>query len=144
MLRLGNSWKNELNVKNFKRKYNIMLQTCNEKGVKSGIPVPIGSLHDLITWLTFGKRENSSLLKNFVSTNGKSILKIGNLRIFSRISQKWRLQRPPKVGSICCMRFCHPVTLAWFSIQILVISKFSKLSWNISLSITGLKSPFNS
>ena len=40
--------------------------------------------------------------------------------------------------------FCHPVTLAWFSIQILVISKFSKLSWNISLSITGLKSPFNS
>ena len=31
--------------------------------------------------------------------------------------------------------FCHPVTLAWFSIQILVISKFSKLSWNISKSI---------
>ena len=28
-----------------------------------------------------------------------------------------------------------PVTLAWFSIQILVISKFSKLSWNISKSI---------
>ena len=24
--------------------------------------------------------------------------------------------------------FCHPVTLVWFSIQILVISKFSKLS----------------
>ena len=33
--------------------------------------------------------------------------------------------------------FCHPVMLAWFSI--LVISKFSKLSW----SITGLKTPFN-
>ena len=30
--------------------------------------------------------------------------------------------------------FCHPVTLAWFSIQILVNSKI----------LTGLKSPFNS
>ena len=48
----------------------------------------IGSLHDLITWSTFGKHENSSLLKNFVSTSWKSILKLGNLRIFSRISQK--------------------------------------------------------
>ena len=38
----------------------------------------------------------------------------------------------------------HAVTLAWFSTQFLVILKFSKLSWNISLSITGLKSPFNS
>ena len=41
----------------------------------------IGSLHDLITWSTFGKDENSSLLKNFVSTSWKSIRKIGNLRI---------------------------------------------------------------
>ena len=48
----------------------------------------IGSLHDLITWSTFGKHENSSLLKNFVSRSWKSILKLGNLRIFSRISQK--------------------------------------------------------
>ena len=38
----------------------------------------IGSLHDLITWSTFGKDENSSLLKNFVSTSWKSIRKIGN------------------------------------------------------------------
>ena len=38
----------------------------------------IGSLHDLITWPTFGKHENSSLLKNFVSANWKSILKLGN------------------------------------------------------------------
>ena len=30
--------------------------------------------------------------------------------------------------------FCHPVTLAWFSIQILVNSKI----------LAGLKSPFNS
>ena len=30
--------------------------------------------------------------------------------------------------------------LSFFFFQILVISKFSKLSWNISLSITGLKS----
>ena len=42
----------------------------------------------VITWSTFGKHENSSLLKNFVSTSWKSILKLGNLRIFSRISQK--------------------------------------------------------
>ena len=48
----------------------------------------IGSLHVLITWPTFGKHENSSLLKNFVSTSWKSILKLGNLRSFSRISQK--------------------------------------------------------
>ena len=31
---------------------------------------------------------NSSLLKNFASTSWKSIFKIGNLSIFSRISQK--------------------------------------------------------
>ena len=48
----------------------------------------IGSLHDLITWPTFGKHENSSLSKNFVRTSWKSILKLGNLRIFSRISLK--------------------------------------------------------
>ena len=35
----------------------------------------------------------------------------------------------------------HPVTLAWFTIQILVISNFQKFHF---LSITGLKSPFNS
>ena len=34
--------------------------------------------------------------------------------------------------------FCQPVTLAWFSIQILIISKFSKLSWNISLQGSNL------
>ena len=47
----------------------------------------IGSLHDLITWPTFGKHENSSLFKHFVSASWKSILKLGDLRIFSRISQ---------------------------------------------------------
>ena len=50
--------------------------------------IVIGSLHDLITWSTFGKHENSSLLKPFLSRSWKSILKLGNLRIFSRISQK--------------------------------------------------------
>ena len=30
--------------------------------------------------------------------------------------------------------FCHPVTLAWFSIQILVNSKIFKLSFNLSLT----------
>ena len=62
----------------------------------------IGSLHDLIMWSTFSKHEYSTaLLKNFISTSWKSILKLGNLRIFSPISQKWRLQRSPKVRSIC-------------------------------------------
>ena len=42
-----------------------------------------GSLHDLITWSTFGKHEYSSLLKNFASTSWKSISKLGNLIIFS-------------------------------------------------------------
>ena len=51
----------------------------------------IGSLHDLITWPTVGTHENSSLLKNLVRTSWKSILKLGSLRIFSRISQKQRL-----------------------------------------------------
>ena len=46
------------------------------------------SLHDLITWSTFGKHEHSSLLKTFLSTSWKSKLKIAILRIFSRISQK--------------------------------------------------------
>ena len=48
----------------------------------------IGSLYDLITWSTFGKHENSSLLKNFVSTSWKSILKLISMRIFSCVSQK--------------------------------------------------------
>ena len=54
----------------------------------------------VITWSTFGKHENSSLLKNFVSTSWKSILKLGNLRIFSHTSQTIS-QQPPKVRSIC-------------------------------------------
>ena len=46
-----------------------------------------------------------------------------------------------------CMRknnFCQPVTLESFSIKILLNFDVFKLPWNISLSITGLKSPFNS
>ena len=43
----------------------------------------------------------------------------------------------------CVQIWTYLVTLVWFSIQIIVNFKFSKLSWNISLSITGLKSPFN-
>ena len=37
--------------------------------------------------------------------------------------------------------FCHPVTLAWFSMQIHVNSKIFQLSLNLSLSIMELKSP---
>ena len=48
----------------------------------------IGLLHLLIMWSTFGEHKNSSLLKNFASTSWKSALKLGNLYIFNRISQK--------------------------------------------------------
>ena len=48
----------------------------------------IGLLHFLIMWSTFGKHENSSLLKNFVSPSWKSALKLSNLYIFNCISQK--------------------------------------------------------
>ena len=48
--------------------------------------IAIGSLHALITWSTFGKHENSSLLKTFVSKIWKSVLKLSNLRSFSRAS----------------------------------------------------------
>ena len=65
-----------------------------------------------------------------------TVLKLCNLRIFSRIFQKQRLQRPPRVRSILYKKnnFCHPITLAWFSIQILVNSKIFKLSLNLSLT----------
>ena len=48
----------------------------------------IGLLHLLIMWSTFSEHKNSSLLKNFASTSWKSALKLGNLYIFNRISQK--------------------------------------------------------
>ena len=95
----------------------------------------IGSLHDLIMWPAFGKHENSSLLKNFVSTSWKSILKLGNLRIFCRSDCNSRRKLEAFVWE---KNFCHPVTPAWFSTQILVISKFSKLSWNISAKVVFL------
>ena len=60
----------------------------------------IGSLHDLITWPTFDEHENSSLLKNFVRTSWKSILKLGDLRIFSRI--------PHEAPSTRIRRFLYP------------------------------------
>ena len=37
------------------------------------LPITIGSLHELITWSTLSKHENSSLLKNVVSASWKSI-----------------------------------------------------------------------
>ena len=64
----------------------------------------------------FGKYENSSLLKIFASTSWKSILKLGNLLIFNRISQKKRLQRPPKVRSNCMRKI--NLSLAHLTAQI--------------------------
>ena len=84
------------------------------------------SFYDLITWSTFGKHENSSLLKNSVNITWKSILKLGNLRM--------NFQPYIKLKSSDCNgrrkkhlyeknNFCHPVKLARFSIKILVNSK---------------------
>ena len=79
----------------------------------------IGSLHDLITWPTFGKHENSSILKNFVSTSWKSILKLGNMHFQPCIS-KVAMATDAESWKHLYERnnFRHPVTLAWFSIQI--------------------------
>ena len=83
------------------------------------------------------------------------MLKLSQLRIFTRISYKGRLQRPPKIRRICmrisfppflCDLFhihllsqknssWHPVTLEWFSIQILVNFDIFELSWRLPLRI---------
>ena len=45
------------------------------------------------------------------------------------------LQRPPKNKRICMKNVsCHPATLEWFSIQLLVNSEIFKLSLNLSLT----------
>ena len=61
----------------------------------------IGILQQLVMWSTFCKHENSSLLEKFLNRNWKSKLKLSNLWIFSRISQKERLQWPSKIRRIC-------------------------------------------
>ena len=74
--------------------------------------IVLGSLHDLITWSTFGKHENNSLLKTFVSRSWKSILKLGNLfqPYISKVAittaaESWKHLHEKN-------NFCHPVTLA--------------------------------
>ena len=60
-------------------------------------------------------------MRNFVSRNRKSILKSGNLRIFSRVSKSRDRNGRQKVeGFVWEKNSCHPVTLNWFSIQTLV------------------------
>ena len=54
-----------------------------------------------VDYVINGKQENSSLLNNFSSTSRESISKLRNVRSFSRISQKKRLQWLPKLRSIC-------------------------------------------
>ena len=99
----------------------------------------------LFAWLdhviNFGKHENTSLLKSFLRTSWKSILTWASSAVYLKSSNckgRWKLEAFEWENN-----FYHPVTLTWFSTQILVVSKFSKPSWNISLSITGFKSPFN-
>ena len=94
-------------------------------------------------WSAFGKHENSSVLKNCVSTSWKSILELGNVYIFSHISQKDRLQWCQKLEGFAWEDFCHPVTLEWFSIQVLVNFFQNFQTAMKSLSITWLKSPFD-
>ena len=64
---------------------------------------------------------------------------------FSESQMKW-LQWLPKIRLDLYEKniFCHLVMLELFSIQILVNFEIFKLLWNSSLSIMGLKSPFNS
>ena len=64
---------------------------------------------------------------------------------FSESQKKW-LQWLPKIRLDLYEKniFCHLVMLELFSIQILVNFEIFKLLWNSSLSIMGLKSPFNS
>ena len=58
----------------------------------------------VITWPTFGKHKNSSLLTNFDRKSWKSILKLGNLRIFSRISQSSDCNGPRKLKAFVWSR----------------------------------------
>ena len=64
---------------------------------------------------------------------------------FSESQKKW-LQWLPKIRLDLYEKniFFHLVMLELFSIQILVNFEIFKLLWNSSLSIMGLKSPFNS
>ena len=49
--------------------------------------------------------------------------------MLSRISEKKRLQRLPRISRICKKNnSCHPVTLEWFSIHIRVIFEIFKPS----------------
>ena len=75
----------QLSIRHFKNEKWIgaeMRPAMNSGIVAADAPVsywPIGSLHDLITWSTFGKHENNSFLNNFSRTNWESILELGNL-----------------------------------------------------------------
>ena len=64
-------------------------------------------------------------MRSVFKTGVYSPVKLGNLIIFSRISQKRMYEKN---------NFCYPVTLAWFSIQILLNFEIFKLSVNLSLT----------
>ena len=87
----------------------------------------IGSLHDLIKRPTFDKQENSSLLRNFVKL--KEHIKIKRPEKFQPFISKVAIATAAESLTHVCEEnnFCHSVTLAWFSIQILVNSKIFKL-----------------
>ena len=95
----------------------------------------IGSLHVLITWPTFGKHENSSLLKNFLHRL-KEHIKIRKPEKFQPYISKVAIATAAESWKHLyeINKFCHPVTLAWFSIQILVNSKIFKPSLNLSFT----------
>ena len=75
----------------------------------------------------------------------KDHIKLSNLSIFSRV------QCISKVTIVMAAKswkhlydknnFCHLVTLAWFTIQILVNSKIFKLSLNLSLTYLRAQLP---
>ena len=126
-------------------------RTCKKLRILHNRP-----LHQLITWSTFFC---ISWSHDQLSVNTKTVrfwkilLARAELRAyynkvifkFSESQKKW-LQWLPKIRLDLYEKnmFCHLVMLELFSIQILVNFEIFKLLWNSSLSIMGLKSPFNS
>ena len=99
----------------------------------------IGSLHDLITWPTFGKHENSSLLKHFVSASWKSILKLGDLRIFSRISQSSDCNNSQRLEAFVWEK----QLLRKYFMTVLKISKLQGFVWKTMQACLDGKSCFS-
>ena len=96
------------------------------------VPGPVNcGFNRLFAWLW--SRDQLSVITEtvhfwFVSTSWNSISKLGYLSIFSRISQTLRLQRPPKVRSICIRKTTFATQSCLHGFPSLWILKFLNLS----------------